>query len=254
MVSFTASMSVEQSTSDGEYKYEGEWKLIELTPTTGFFPPGYTPLHRAIIAEDFEEALRLTSERKYLDIQNDSGNTPLHLAVTCDVYTLYTALLDAGASRVISNYNGDTPLHVACREGNAQCAEVLLYQQVDNYMDVMNREGYRPVHLAVKEAHISVLAVLNDAGADMNAPDGSYSTPLRHAIMKLNLDMIRFLVEECNVDVSKYNYFTMLEGVFRNGLRSVKELLTPDSNADTASESGESTLNSIACSRELKKI
>jgi hypothetical protein len=202
---------------------------------------GNTPLHRAIIDGDLTAAMDLIREQKYLDDQNDFGDTPLHIAAARDVYPVQTALVDAGASRVLLNSRGDTPLHVACRAEQARCALVILWHAPpplpEDYVDWMNEEGHRPVHLAVIAGNRSVLAVLRDAGADMNAPDGLYPpiTPLRYAVVQLNLKIMRYLVEECDVKVQvkvkdddeedRCDYFKLLECVVDEVSRSAKELL-----------------------------
>jgi ankyrin repeat protein len=164
-----------------------------------------SPLLSAIIMEDYKTAMLLieSSKQEDLDVQDLYGMTALHLSVFLNAYGVFRRLIERGARMDVRDHGGNTPIHVACEKGRARFVGFMLF--LDNSgVNAPNGDGHRPVHLATLKGSKSVLAVLRDEGADMNARDGCKpgATPLHYAIKSLNRDMVRYLVEECGAKAS----------------------------------------------------
>lgn len=86
-------------------------------------------------------------------------------------------LLDAGADATIGDSKGRTPLMLAASAGDAAMVACLLAHGAD--VALTDPDGYSATHwLCVRGDHSAVLALLLDAGADINARTNFGSTPL----------------------------------------------------------------------------
>ena len=62
-------------------------------------------------------------------------------------------------------------------------------------LDVKNKEGLTSLHIASKAGHLGVVAVLLEAGADINARDVDGNTALSLASGEGHVDVVRKLVD-----------------------------------------------------------
>lgn len=87
------------------------------------------------------------------------------------------------------------PLHNAAYFGKRDVAEVLLGNGGFEVNGRFSEEELTPLHLAIKEQHVSVVQVLLKNGADANAVTSEKQTPLILAIQKCNVDIVQLLLE-----------------------------------------------------------
>lgn len=90
---------------------------------------GDTQLHTAIINYLWQFAIYLISLVKdpdLLNIRNNFQQTSLHLAVLTKQPLLVRKLMSAGAHVDVPDRNGNTPLHLASREGNTLITKALV--------------------------------------------------------------------------------------------------------------------------------
>lgn len=90
---------------------------------------GDTGLHTAIINYLWQFAIYLISLVKnpeLLNIKNSCQQTPIHLAVLTKQPLLVRKLMAAGAQVDVPDRNGNTPLHLAAREGHTLITKALL--------------------------------------------------------------------------------------------------------------------------------
>lgn len=93
------------------------------------------------------------------------------------------AALAAGADINVQDKDGNTPLHLAMEFGNESVPEALIAAGAD--VHARNRAGYAPIHLAVLKkprAAPLLIAALAKAGADLNAPSPSGKPPILGAL------------------------------------------------------------------------
>ncbi|XP_046973073.1 protein fem-1 homolog A isoform X3 [Vanessa cardui] len=109
--------------------------------------------------------------------------------------------------------DGCAPLFVACRRGNAEMVEYLVYvcnaelEQRGVYEVPHDRSTHSvtPLWCAAVAGRMQILRILADAGADINAGSDSGSTPVRSACFMTHLDVVKFLVER-GADIHRPNY------------------------------------------------
>jgi len=196
------------------------------------------------------KALRVGSQKE----MNSVRRALLPLLLTCaakggELETI-KQLIEQGANlNEPSDYDGKTCLHVACAEGHLKIVECLLKQGASIY--VRDRRGRTPLFDAIRNKRLMIVDLLLSVGArsahddievarelcvaatendvdrlrlwhrshvDMNSTDLDGRTPLHVAVLKQNIDVIRFLIYEVCVDITKKDIFGY------SPLESAKEL------------------------------
>lgn len=86
-------------------------------------------------------------------------------------------LLDRGATTSYSDQYGLTALHAAAIKANKDVILLLLRKmRVD--LEMRDRDGHAPLHLAVESGSLETVELLIDSGVDVNAKSKSGATPL----------------------------------------------------------------------------
>lgn len=120
---------------------------------------------------------------------------PVHLALTQGDIQRMKQLLDAGASPNRTIIRGHTPLITASRVGRPDIVSVLLQAGANpKHQDDL---GWTSLHHAILEerANLSVVTMLVDAGADVNAQDRRLRTPLHRAAQYGHVDIVQYLLK-----------------------------------------------------------
>ncbi|MHB9147045.1 MAG: ankyrin repeat domain-containing protein [Candidatus Amoebophilus sp.] len=162
--------------------------------------------------------------------RDDKGNTALHLAIRqaniflnerlkefdIDIHrnmssTQYLAvstirkayvpaisellLKDSSAVNVKDKY-GCTPLHLAAWIGNEKLINLLLEKGAD--VNAKKEDGNSPLHTAARWVHTDteIVKLLLEKGADINAKDRHGETPLCGAILFSQLEIVKLLLEK----------------------------------------------------------
>ena len=146
-----------------------------MTPLLLAFPP----------ATNSEVALLLLEHGASVHVRNRNGQTPLHLAASPWVFSEVGALMLKLGAEVDARDNEDmTPLHFVSRYDHAgRDAQLLLEHGAS--VHVRNKNGQMPLHLASEKLFSNAVALLLRFGADANAQDGRYMTPLHYVLLSL---------------------------------------------------------------------
>lgn len=100
-----------------------------------------------------------------------------------------------------SNEYAYTALHWAAREGRTSVVELLLQSGAE--IEASTSYGYTPLHWAAKGNHVAVAQVLLDAGANVNAQDEMGDAPLHLAARLGHLDIVLLFLEKApNLDLN----------------------------------------------------
>ena len=113
---------------------------------------------------------------------DENGNTPLHLAASYYPYVdICQLLVDHKADVTSVNNEGETPLHRAVdsylRGSPAVCRPLITNESVN----VADRLGNRPLHIAARNGDIQNVQLLVDCGADVSVLNEDGQTPLHTA-------------------------------------------------------------------------
>ncbi|XP_037080986.1 protein fem-1 homolog B-like [Pollicipes pollicipes] len=177
--------------------------------------------------------------------------------------TLYALLADKPAEcvrRALSQTVEDggqqcAALLIAARNGHNKAVKVLLEKFAPDIeqegrvkFDDFIIEGASPLWCAAGAGHFAVVRTLVAAGADVNHPTATLSTPLRAACFDGRLDIVQFLVEH-GADIhqaNKYNNTCLMISAFKGHEEIVQYLLSRGAELDRRTNCGATALHFAA--------
>jgi ankyrin repeat protein len=137
----------------------------------------------------------LTANPLSLNAQNRDGQTPLHDAIICDNYLFAQYLLQHDCNVSLKNKDGNTPIHLVARDDNVRMCKLLMkYEQLD--LTVTNKMGKTPLHLACANEKANVAAILiNKLNIEqLNLLDVQGRTPLHECAENINGTLAKYLI------------------------------------------------------------
>jgi len=125
-----------------------------------------------------------------------NGQTVLSRAVEKENIPLAAMLVKKGADASLANKNGDIPLYQAVRSNHAVLAGVLLHRSPQPDLDAnwQTPIGETLMNMAVGHQNTTLVRVLAEAGADVNAVDYLENTPLHMAAQRGMADAVDVLL------------------------------------------------------------
>ncbi|MCE3231803.1 MAG: serine/threonine-protein phosphatase 6 regulatory ankyrin repeat subunit B-like [Rickettsiaceae bacterium] len=142
-----------------------------------------------------------------------------------------------------------TALHIAAKEGHADIAALLIDLGAD--LEARSEVDDTPLNLAVEYGHADIATLLINRGADVNAKDCVNSTPLHSAAICGDTSIAALLIDRgaCLEEKGGDRCYTPLQTAFERGNTSIAALLIErgaDVNAKT--ENGANLLHIAALS------
>ncbi|XP_028784369.1 putative E3 ubiquitin-protein ligase XBAT31 isoform X2 [Neltuma alba] len=168
-----------------------------------------SPLHAAAASGRIEVLSMLLDRSVNVDILNRYKQTPLILAVMHGNTSCAEKLIQAGANILMfDSLRGRTCLHHAAYYGHIDCLKAILSAARSSpianswgfarFVNIRDRNGATPLHLAARQRQPECLRALLDNGALVCSSPGGYgyagSTPLHLAARSGSLDCVRILL------------------------------------------------------------
>ncbi|ESR65605.1 hypothetical protein CICLE_v10007841mg [Citrus x clementina] len=122
------------------------------------------PLHYAAASGNVKMAQRLLEESKQLAYKRDcNGETPLHLAAENGKLKVLKLLINKYPDAIEIRDNSDRSiLHVAAKHGNWNIVSFILKSpEMENLINLVDRNGNTPLHLAAMGLHSDVVFTLS---------------------------------------------------------------------------------------------
>ena len=149
------------------------------------YPPWVSPLYYVAAFGHFSLTHRLISKcPQYLYIMDDKGCTPLHIAVLAGKVEISELLIEHSVNLNIRDAEDWTLLHMAAYTGQFEVSRILLerHEATKAWLNMRNKKGRTPLHLASRWHHSSMVALLLKFGADIKAQDNDNMTALHLAV------------------------------------------------------------------------
>ncbi|KAF5276709.1 hypothetical protein FQR65_LT16236 [Abscondita terminalis] len=137
-----------------------------------------TALHLALSKNKVNNALELLRRGADVNVCNRDGNTPLHIAAFSGNSDIVSDILGKSIDCDKPNGFGDTPLHLALKKRHVDCANLLLARCDVNKT---NEDG-TALHYAVKKCCIEIVQFLIRSGCEIDVRNKSGMTPLHVAV------------------------------------------------------------------------
>lgn len=157
---------------------------------------GETPLVSAI-RESFLPGVRIllvAGADPNICCAANNGGAPLHIAAGKGNEQILSCLLLIGAEKDDVDNSGETPLMCAVLEGQLSTVEALLTAGADCNIGTMNDTGYAPLHVAAGNGYSEIVSALIRGGANKDAVDSNWETPLFWATREGHLAVVETLV------------------------------------------------------------
>lgn len=173
-----------------------------------------------------------------------NGVTPLSRAVDKENIPLAAMLVKKGADPSLANKDGDIPLYQAVSKDHAVLAGVLLHRSSspDDDANWQTPVGETLLNIAVSHQNISLVRVLADAGADVNAMDYLENTPMHMAAERGMAEAVNILLtHDAYADLPNIMGTTPIMAAAQNGHTEIAALL-----AETGANPGQRDYAGIA--------
>ena len=133
-----------------------------------------------------------------VSIRKTDGSTPLHLAARMESAQIVGMILDRGADVEARNKLGYTPLHLAVLRGCAEVVGTSIEEKraADSRYDAEKTPSHRSTSYVREDMSgvcTSVVGLLVEAGANVNAPDKDGRTPLDISLENEHHELSRYL-------------------------------------------------------------
>uniref|UniRef100_A0AAQ6IID7 SH3 and multiple ankyrin repeat domains 3b n=1 Tax=Anabas testudineus TaxID=64144 RepID=A0AAQ6IID7_ANATE len=179
-----------------------------------------------------EQNTFLRSGGAHLDFRTRDGITALHRAVLCRNSAALTTLLDLGASPDYKDSRGLTPLYHSAMVGGAPyCCELLLQDHAT--IGMTDENGWQEIHQACRFGNVQHLEHLLFYGADMSSQNASGNTAL-HLCALYNQDSCArvLLFRGANKDIKNYNNQTAFQVAIIAGNFDLAEIIKIHKSSD----------------------
>ncbi|OLP83774.1 Ankyrin-2 [Symbiodinium microadriaticum] len=223
---------------------------VQSCPFTDFVTDFDQDLIEASTAGDISRAEELLAkgQRPDADVvrgRHHAGTKPLHLAAEAGNADLARLLIQARAA-INGGRCDKTPLQLACQNGQPTVLAVLVEAGAD--INAANRCGKTPLQLACAGGHYQCVYNLLFAAADVNHTANSGRTPLQLACEFGHIDVIKLLIR-AGADIRKKGIHggTPLQITCEKGyLEAVRLLIRAGADINAASRYSRTALQ-LAC-------
>ena len=187
------------------------------------------PLYYAALC-GFHDLVEFLITKYPQDVNANGGHyvRPVVAALAGEHFRTVDLLCHNGADTNVRSRNGMNPLHAAARSGNFKVARKFI-EYDPAYIHARDKAGWTPLHWAPTGHNFddgSVLRLLLEHGADINAQTLQGSTPLLLAAMYRAPGVVRLLLEHgADVEVKNNSGQTVLQVAANKGLGEIVKLL-----------------------------
>lgn len=156
-----------------------------------------TPLHLAVNqGNDAGVKALLSSRHCDVNCQDLAGDTPLHDSISKEKNGIMDLILNNQRLDItVSNGRGFNPLHQACMKGNKYAVEKIA-SKFPGLIEIPKEDGFTALHLAAFNNHTEIARVLLLSGhCDINLRNRKKQTALSLAVSEAYTSMIELLIE-----------------------------------------------------------
>jgi ankyrin repeat protein len=214
---------------------------------------------QTLLDEHPSSAIAASTKQMIEQVQQAKQDYSLFEAVEKGDLEQLELLISKGADVNLKNQEGWTPLHIAAKEGHVDIAALLIKNRAEVNERINSRDdpsGLTPLHIAAYSNHVDVVELLIGAGAQINV-HGTYGhTPLEYAAGRGDKDIVELLLAK-GADIEAgddWNRTPLLAAAPNNRPEIVKLLLDRGANVEARMKSGRQNALHMAASRNFLEV
>ena len=142
----------------------------------------------------------IQEKSRIVGFRNSSGHTPLHTAILNKREESIHLLAHVETLLEIADKEARLPIHYAAMYGNSVILQLVMRPAQLNALDANLRT---PVMLAAEQGNVDQVKFLIENGADIALTDKYGLNLFHHAVMSLNLELVKWLVENTHININK---------------------------------------------------
>ncbi|XP_075049507.1 ankyrin repeat and death domain-containing protein 1B [Mixophyes fleayi] len=207
-----------------------------------------TALHFAVAGNNADAVSFLLKHKARVDVVDKHGLTLLHLAAWSSDLTMVQMLIKAGASQKATNEDGMNILHFAAQNDKNDIVHYLLTELQLADLNIKDKKGREPFHLAAENGHINMINNLISLGLFTMEEDKDANTALHLAAANGHDAVVRALLvrwEEKDTPNVKgaTPFYLAVEGGYES---CADQLLQDGSDINTTTNDGYTALHIAA--------
>lgn len=210
---------------------------------------GQSALHWAVWRENRAAVKSLLEKGALVNIQNQTGQTPLYIAVAIRGNKFITELLlQHGVSVDMQDKEDQMALYwSAIRQGHTSIVSLFLQKDNEDFANIQDRWGVRPLHLAAGEGNESVVECLLEHHANVNAQCHDGSTVLHWAAGNGRESVVeRLLQKDAQVNIQDKRGRTALHLAYSKHKYSIVGLFARKGNLHLVLKDLYSSISSVS--------
>lgn len=183
-----------------------------------------TPLHRAAYLGNTDIVQLLIKADAPVDALEKHERTVMHYAVNSRKPTLklLDILVQAGVAIDQPDLYGKTPLMFSAKHGFTDITHYLIRQDANIFAVATNQRSLLHFATFTRTSQLDLVRFLIEQGLDVNAQDQNGSTPLHHATLFGNVDIvIELLTHKASLEVTNHYDETPLLTSVAHGYKAV---------------------------------
>lgn len=183
----------------------------------------------------------------YPNVQNEYGDVPLYLCVKHNHYDLVKKLIQLGSYVNFGRGNFGSlpsPLHRAVKNRNAEMIALLINAGAE--INALNSYGETPLHLAATCRETKIAQLLLSHGARIDIKDRDGQTPLHSAANYGCIDMVQFFLKnKFEIEAQDHKGNTALHYAVLKSPEITKLLLSAGADPSVKNNVGETPLHGV---------
>ena len=163
-------------------------------------------------------------------LKDEDCFTTLHSMCALGVLDRVKNLIEMYGNVEVRDKNGKTPLHIACEEGHIDVAEYLICEYSCD-KEAKDDEQYTPLFASCLAGQIDMVKYLvSRFGCKFDIRDATGKTPLHIACANGYTDIIEYLINECGCDKedrdNEFQFTPLFAACLRDQISTVKFLIS----------------------------
>ncbi|GKT47789.1 ankyrin-1 [Colletotrichum spaethianum] len=219
---------------------------------------GRTSLHCAIQSENLDASRALIQKAADFLVHTGDrhGQTPLHAAAIAGSTSVLWLLLESGADPRRVDSNRRTALHCAIQGEHVEVCQALIREASGQLVNAMDDERRSPLHHAASWGDVTIVGMLLDQEAAIDAQDSKGLTALHVAVSQGYKKVVELLLNrgaDVHMTISRRKRTAMHTAAYLGHVEIVETLLRFGAFLDVQDAKGETPLH-LAVAHGQRKV